>query len=76
MAPSVQEEPGNERDARWEECEKRSEEHIFKHGCVIPHYFTNNVWIRQEAARRYGASVGGKSLAFLLSESKESDNSN
>ncbi|KAJ2924235.1 hypothetical protein H1R20_g12861, partial [Candolleomyces eurysporus] len=54
MAPSVQEEPGSERDAKRQECELRTKEHMFKHGCMIPHYFTKNAWIREEVSRRYG----------------------
>ncbi|RXW16849.1 hypothetical protein EST38_g9008 [Candolleomyces aberdarensis] len=57
MAPSVQEETDNERDQKREECEKRSKEHMVKHGCMIPFYFTKKPWIREEAAKRYGGSA-------------------
>ncbi|KAJ2924203.1 hypothetical protein H1R20_g12884, partial [Candolleomyces eurysporus] len=61
MAPSVQGEAGNERDAKREEGEQRSKEHMFKHGCMIPYYFTKSDWIREEAANRYGGSVASTS---------------
>ncbi|KAJ2933501.1 hypothetical protein H1R20_g3595, partial [Candolleomyces eurysporus] len=61
MAPSVQGEAGNKRDAKREQGEQRSKEHMFKHSCMIPYYFTKSDWIREEAANRYGGSVASTS---------------
>ncbi|RXW19796.1 hypothetical protein EST38_g6063 [Candolleomyces aberdarensis] len=72
MAPPVQEDPSNERNAKREECERRTKEHMFKHGSMIPHYFTKNAWIREEAKRRYGDSAASTSSASRVVDVEES----
>lgn len=57
MAPTVQENEDTQREVDRDASEKRFKEHLFKHGSMIPYTFLHNEWIKEEAARRYGAIV-------------------
>ena len=57
MAPPVHESTTDTEKARAT-SEAKFGEHTFKHGSMIPLFYTQNAWVRSESARRYGGGSG------------------